>query len=289
MDHPVPASFLSGGHRDVLSQGNYQRQHLCPPPPVPASCLYKARVQDDGHWSVGSGILTHVGTAFLWPGSCPAMPGLGSPSAFGTRADISASSLQGVSRPCGAGLRQGDFRTQGRNTHDTVGLRTEAQQKEGPDRKPHQRKHSRPTFSGYQIFVLEKAFEKNKYLSSVEKQRLALSLHMTDSQVKVWFQNRRTKWRKAFGSEPGKARVKPVQDGSPMDADYYKPLDPNSDDDRVQRLLQRHVRSLRSPLVQRSALQMAATDLTVHTDLSHSQVNLMLSGKDAIKEDSQYS
>lgn len=54
-----------------------------------------------------------------------------------------------------------------------------------PGRKARKKKQSRPTFSGYQIYVLEKAFEQNRYLSSVEKQRLALSLGMTDSQVKV--------------------------------------------------------------------------------------------------------
>lgn len=53
------------------------------------------------------------------------------------------------------------------------------------EQKIRKKKQTRPTFSGYQIFVLEKAFEQNKYLPSMEKQRLALSLGMTDSQVKV--------------------------------------------------------------------------------------------------------
>lgn len=63
------------------------------------------------------------------------------------------------------------------------------------------RKHTRPTFSGHQIFALEKTFEQTKYLAGPERTRLAYSLGMTESQVKVWFQNRRTKWRKRHAAE----------------------------------------------------------------------------------------
>lgn len=65
------------------------------------------------------------------------------------------------------------------------------------------RKHTRPTFSGHQIFALEKTFEQTKYLAGPERTRLAYSLGMTESQVKVWFQNRRTKWRKRHAAEMG--------------------------------------------------------------------------------------
>ncbi|XP_077353620.1 homeobox protein Nkx-6.1 isoform X1 [Festucalex cinctus] len=53
---------------------------------------------------------------------------------------------------------------------------------EGKDGK---RKHTRPTFSGQQIFALEKTFEQTKYLAGPERARLAFSLGMTESQVKV--------------------------------------------------------------------------------------------------------
>lgn len=58
------------------------------------------------------------------------------------------------------------------------------------------RRNSRPTFSGRQVFLLEKTFQQTKYLAGPERTRLAYSLGMSESQVKVWFQNRRTKWRK---------------------------------------------------------------------------------------------
>nr|XP_039263369.1 homeobox protein unc-4-like [Styela clava] len=68
------------------------------------------------------------------------------------------------------------------------------------------KKHTRPTFSGQQIFALEKTFEQTKYLAGPERARLAYSLGMTESQVKVWFQNRRTKWRKRHAAEMATAK-----------------------------------------------------------------------------------
>ena len=47
------------------------------------------------------------------------------------------------------------------------------------------KKHTRPTFSGQQIFALEKTFEQSKYLAGPERARLAYNLQMTESQVKV--------------------------------------------------------------------------------------------------------
>ncbi|CAF0819358.1 unnamed protein product [Adineta ricciae] len=67
--------------------------------------------------------------------------------------------------------------------------------------KDMKRKSSRPTFTGHQIFALEKMFESSKYLAGTERSRLASQLSMSEAQVKVWFQNRRTKWRKKHAAE----------------------------------------------------------------------------------------
>ncbi|XP_044257052.1 homeobox protein Nkx-6.2 isoform X2 [Tribolium madens] len=77
----------------------------------------------------------------------------------------------------------------------------------GPD-KDTKKKHTRPTFSGQQIFALEKTFEQTKYLAGPERAKLAYALGMTESQVKVWFQNRRTKWRKKHAAEMATAKRK---------------------------------------------------------------------------------
>ncbi|MFH4975187.1 hypothetical protein AB6A40_001896 [Gnathostoma spinigerum] len=62
--------------------------------------------------------------------------------------------------------------------------------------KPIKKKKARTTFSGRQIFELERQFERKKYLSSSERGELARLLNVTETQVKIWFQNRRTKWKK---------------------------------------------------------------------------------------------
>ena len=51
--------------------------------------------------------------------------------------------------------------------------------------KEGKKKHTRPTFSGQQIFALEKTFEQTKYLAGPERAKLAYGLGMTESQVKV--------------------------------------------------------------------------------------------------------
>ncbi|CAF3821899.1 unnamed protein product [Rotaria magnacalcarata] len=58
------------------------------------------------------------------------------------------------------------------------------------------KKKARTTFTGKQIFELEKKFEDKKYLSSIERAEMASLLTVTETQVKIWFQNRRTKWKK---------------------------------------------------------------------------------------------
>ncbi|XP_053212609.1 probable serine/threonine-protein kinase DDB_G0282963 [Panonychus citri] len=67
--------------------------------------------------------------------------------------------------------------------------------------KDGKRKHTRPTFSGQQIYILEKTFEQTKYLAGPERAKLAYALGLSGDQVKVWFQNRRTKWRKKHAAD----------------------------------------------------------------------------------------
>ena len=63
------------------------------------------------------------------------------------------------------------------------------------NRTPPKRKKPRTTFNRDQVAELEARFLGQKYLASTERLRLAKHLQLTDSQVKTWFQNRRTKWR----------------------------------------------------------------------------------------------
>ena len=64
------------------------------------------------------------------------------------------------------------------------------------NRAPALRKASRHLFSASQVSELEQLFDKSKYLSSCERQKIAKELEMTENQIKTWYQNRRTKLKR---------------------------------------------------------------------------------------------
>lgn len=64
-------------------------------------------------------------------------------------------------------------------------------------------KKGRATFSGNQIDELEKAFQTTQYLTNSERSRIAERLSLSENQVKIWFQNRRTKCRRTAWKTPG--------------------------------------------------------------------------------------
>lgn len=57
------------------------------------------------------------------------------------------------------------------------------------------RSWSRAVFSNLQRKGLERRFQLQKYITKPDRRQLAATLGLTDAQVKVWFQNRRMKWR----------------------------------------------------------------------------------------------
>ncbi|XP_061842718.1 H2.0-like homeobox protein isoform X1 [Nerophis lumbriciformis] len=64
-----------------------------------------------------------------------------------------------------------------------------------PQTYKRKRSWSRAVFSNLQRKGLEKRFEIQKYVTKPDRKQLAAMLGLTDAQVKVWFQNRRMKWR----------------------------------------------------------------------------------------------
>ncbi|XP_004579265.1 homeobox protein Nkx-3.2 [Ochotona princeps] len=73
------------------------------------------------------------------------------------------------------------------------GLEEEEEEPAAP--KP-RKKRSRAAFSHAQVFELERRFNHQRYLSGPERADLAASLKLTETQVKIWFQNRRYKTKR---------------------------------------------------------------------------------------------
>ncbi|XP_063236713.1 homeobox protein Nkx-3.2-like, partial [Bacillus rossius redtenbacheri] len=102
------------------------------------------------------------------------------------------------------------------------------------------KKRSRAAFSHAQVYELERRFNQQRYLSGPERADLAHALKLTETQVKIWFQNRRYKTKRkqlqlhdqagaaaSRGNPPSAKRVAVkvlVRDDQPVKPLLYPPL-----------------------------------------------------------------
>uniref|UniRef100_A0A8C3RRG8 Homeobox domain-containing protein n=1 Tax=Chelydra serpentina TaxID=8475 RepID=A0A8C3RRG8_CHESE len=103
-----------------------------------------------------------------------------------------------------------------------------------PRAKSGKSKRVRTIFTSDQLARLEKEFARQQYMVGTERCLLASALHLTEEQVKVWFQNRRIKWRKQSLEQqqaklvkmglatPQRSRDSQTQQGEEGDRDFTK-------------------------------------------------------------------
>ena len=58
---------------------------------------------------------------------------------------------------------------------------------------PRRVRRPRPTFSREQTAALEEEDSRTEYISRKRRRELAMRLQLSESQIKIWFQNRRAK------------------------------------------------------------------------------------------------
>ncbi|XP_060110133.1 homeobox protein Nkx-2.4 [Heteronotia binoei] len=84
----------------------------------------------------------------------------------------------------------------------------------GPGLHAAPRRKRRVLFSQAQVYELERRFRQQRYLSAPEREHLASLIHLTPTQVKIWFQNHRYKMKRQAKDKAAQQQQQQQPDGA---------------------------------------------------------------------------
>lgn len=116
-----------------------------------------------------------------------------------TRAEYSSSSEESIDI-CSRVMDKNSMTSPGMHTQapsSSNKLSSESDKEEEEENPPQKRRKRRVLFSKAQVFELERRFRQQRYLSAPEREHLASIIHLTPTQVKIWFQNHRYKSKRS--------------------------------------------------------------------------------------------
>uniref|UniRef100_A0AAG5D963 Homeobox protein unplugged n=1 Tax=Anopheles atroparvus TaxID=41427 RepID=A0AAG5D963_ANOAO len=98
---------------------------------------------------------------------------------------------------CGKSADLGDSDSDACSEDDgTPNSSSSGRHKSGSGTEGSKSRRRRTAFTSEQLLELEREFHAKKYLSLTERSQIATSLKLSEVQVKIWFQNRRAKWKR---------------------------------------------------------------------------------------------